>query len=108
MDPAVKTLKHSKKPIRDIAANALNQVGHSQGELARNKQVHAAESANGRCIELAATVSDRSNSAASGIALVRLPCGQDAAQVSQFFVYVFGFKHRVAHDFAQNRSITLA
>jgi hypothetical protein len=29
-----------------------------------------------------------------------LPCGQDAAQISQFFVHVFGFKHRIAHDFA--------
>jgi predicted Zn-ribbon and HTH transcriptional regulator len=32
MDPAVKTLKAAQEAIRDIAANALNQVGHSQGE----------------------------------------------------------------------------
>ena len=29
-----------------------------------------------------------------------LPRGQDLAQISQFFVHVFGFKHRIAHDFA--------
>jgi hypothetical protein len=32
MDPAVKTLKAALEAIRDIAANALNQVGQSQGE----------------------------------------------------------------------------
>ena len=32
MDRAVKTLKAALEAIRDIAANALNQVGHSQGE----------------------------------------------------------------------------
>ena len=32
MDPAVKTLKAALEAIRDIAANALNQVGHSQGK----------------------------------------------------------------------------
>jgi hypothetical protein len=35
-----------------------------------------------------------------GVAFVRLPRGQDAAQISQFFVHVFGFKDRIAHDFA--------
>jgi hypothetical protein len=33
MDPAVKTLKAALEAIRDIAANALNQVGHSQGNV---------------------------------------------------------------------------
>lgn len=32
MDPAVKTLKAALEAVRDIAANALNQVGHSQWE----------------------------------------------------------------------------
>ena len=32
MDPAVKRLKAALEAIRDIAANALNQVGQSQGE----------------------------------------------------------------------------
>jgi len=44
--------------------------------------------------------SDKSNFAARGIALVRLPCGKNLAQISQFFVDVFGFKHRVARDLA--------
>jgi hypothetical protein len=33
MDPAVKTLKAAPEAIRDIAANALNQVGQSQGNV---------------------------------------------------------------------------
>ena len=150
MDPAVKTLKAALEAIRDIAANALNQVGHSQGERSMRWKCKACQYlgidekfiehfelaqkglwnerlvmsalnrapfvlrcrfrrvTNKTCSRVRHRVfhrarrhsSSRSKSAARGVALVRLPRGQDAAQISQFFVHVFGFKDRIAHDFA--------